>query len=69
MENPISLSMNILKKTTMPDIRGQSLKDAMRIISDLGLNIKVDGSGKVFSQIPKPGKSIKNKKVCTVYLK
>ena len=69
LDNPVSLSMNILKKTTMPDLRGQSLKNAMRIISDLGLNIKVDGSGKVFSQIPKPGKSIKNKKVCTVYLK
>ena len=53
----------------MPDIRGQSLKNAMRIISDLGLNIKVDGSGKVFSQIPKPGQSIKNKKICMVYLK
>ena len=41
----------------------------MRIVSDLGLTIKVNGSGKIFSQIPKPGKIVKNKEVCAVYLK
>ncbi|RPG63054.1 MAG: PASTA domain-containing protein [Flavobacteriaceae bacterium TMED238] len=69
LKNPVSLSMNIFKKRIMPDLRGESLKNAMRITSDLGLNIKVNGSGKIFSQIPKPGKIIKNKEVCTVYLK
>ena len=69
LKKPVSLSMNRLKNKTMPDLSGKSLKNAMRIISGIGLKIKVNGSGKVFSQIPKPGKTINNKDICTVYLK
>ena len=69
LKKPVSLSLNRLKNKTMPDLSGQSLKNAMRIISGIGLKIKVNGSGKVISQIPKPGKTINNKDICTVYLK
>ena len=69
LKKPVSLSMNRLKNKTMPDLSGQSLKNAMRIISVIGLKIKVNGSGKVFSQIPKPGKTINNNDMCTLYLK
>ena len=53
----------------MHDLSGKSLKNAMRIISAIGLKIKVNGSGKVISQIPKPGRAINNNDMCTVYLK
>ena len=69
LKKPVSLSMNRLKNKTMPDLSGQSLKNAMKIINGIGLKIKVNGSGKVISQIPKPGKTINNNDLCTIYLK
>ena len=69
LKKPVFLSMNRLKNKTMPDLNGKSLKNAMRIISGIGLKIKVNGSGKVISQIPEPGEAINNSDMCTVYLK
>ena len=67
---PLSLStIHVDKKTRVPDAIGMSLKKAIKIISGAGLKLKINGSGKVISQSPKPGKLIRNNEVCTITLR
>ena len=67
---PVSLStIHVDKKTRVPDAIGMSLKKAIKIISGAGLKLKINGSGKVISQSPKPGKLIRNNEVCTLTLR
>ena len=67
---PMSLStIHVDKKTRVPDAIGMSLKKAIKIISGAGLKLKINGSGMVISQTPKPGKLIKNNEVCTLTLR
>ena len=67
---PVSLStIHVDKKIRVPDAIGMSLKKAIKIISGAGLKVKINGSGKVISQSPKPGKLIINNEVCVLTLK
>ena len=67
---PASLiTINVDKKTRAPDAIGMSLKKAIKIISDAGLKVKINGSGKVISQSPKPGELIKSNEVCILTLR
>ena len=67
---PVSLStINSNNGIRVPDVRGKSLKKAIKIISNAGLNIKVEGSGQVISQSPKPGTVLRHKDICLVQLK
>jgi len=47
---PIAVSRN-----AVPNLVGMGLKDAVYILENLGLNVQVQGRGKVFSQNIKPG--------------
>ena len=47
---PIAVSQNAI-----PNLVGMGLKDAVFILENLGLNVQVQGRGKVFSQNIKPG--------------
>ena len=67
---PVLLStMNSNNVIRVPDVRGKSLKKAIKIISNAGLNIKVEGSGQVISQSPRPGTVLRHKEICLVQLK
>ena len=67
---PMSLNtIHVDKKTRVPDAIGMSLKKAIKIISSAGLNVRINGSGQVISQSPKPGKLIRNNEVCTLTLR
>ena len=67
---PLSLStIHVDKKTRVPNAIGMSLKKAIKIISSAGLKVKINGSGQVISQSPKPGKQIRNNEVCVLTLK
>ena len=67
---PSALSTkNFQKKIKVPNVIGKSLKKAIRILSDAGLKFKVNGSGQVVDQFPKPGKLSKNDKLCILTLK
>ena len=61
--------MNSNNGIRVPDVRGKSLKKAIKIISNAGLNIKVEGSGQVISQNPRPGTVLRHKEICLVQLK
>ena len=67
---PYALSTtNIQKRIEVPNVLGKSLKKAIAILSNAGLKVKVNGSGQVIQQFPKPGRLIKNSKLCTLTLK
>jgi len=67
---PMSLStMNIKQRIKVPNVIGKSLKSAIKRISEVGLRVKISGSGQVVSQTPRPGRILKNNDVCTLNLK
>ena len=67
---PISLSTKASTKTIkVPNLKGKSLKKAIDIINRAGLKIKIEGSGRVVSQKPKPGTYLRPKDDCLVQLK
>lgn len=44
----------------MPDVRGFSARDAVRVVSAAGLSVRLNGSGTVVSQTPPPGALIES---------
>ena len=67
---PSTLSTkNIQKRIKVPNVIGKSLKNAMTILSNAGLKVKVNGSGQVIDQFPKPGRLSKNSKQCILTLR
>ena len=67
---PFNLSTkNIQKRIEVPNVLGKSLKKAMAMLANVGLKVKVNGSGKVVEQFPKPGSLSKSSKLCILTLK
>jgi membrane peptidoglycan carboxypeptidase len=46
----------------MPDLKGMGLRKCIKIISDMGLDFEINGSGKVLSQTPVPGTNLQKVK-------
>ena len=66
---PMSLStINIQNIIRVPNVIGKSLKSAIKSISEVGLRLKISGSGQVISQTPRPGKIVKKNDVCILNL-
>jgi len=64
-QNKTVLMQNIeIKKNIMPDLTDVSLRDAITVLTKLGLKYKINGSGKVVSQSILPGDKIENGKSC-----
>ena len=42
----------------MPDLRGLSVRDALRVLADRGVEVSVNGSGRVQKQAPAPGAAV-----------
>lgn len=53
----------------VPDLKGYSLKDALRELGALGLRTKVSGNGVVYRQEPSPGIRVNSGEVVHIYLK
>jgi cell division protein FtsI (penicillin-binding protein 3) len=53
--------------TLFPDLTGMSARDALRVLAQLGLNVRVQGTGVVVQQYPPAGESIES--ASTVVLK
>jgi len=45
-------------RTLMPDVRGLAARDALRVLSKVGLTVRMTGTGVVTSQAPLPGQPI-----------
>jgi cell division protein FtsI (penicillin-binding protein 3) len=52
----------------MPDLSEHTLRDALSLIKDLGLEVEYNGSGRVIRQEPPPGSSIKAGQKCVLTL-
>ena len=55
-------------KAYVPDLRGLSMRKALKTLGTLGLKPKVRGSGKVLSQNLMPGSLVNKGTVCVVEL-
>ena len=55
-------------KTEVPEIRGFSMRKAMRVLRSFDLNFKIQGTGKVLWQSPRPGSIVKKETICVVGL-
>lgn len=68
--NVVNVSNNIPnsenQKILMPDLRGQTVRDALIKLNLLGLKYDMNGSGIVISQSIKPGKEVKQNQVCKI---
>ena len=53
-------------KTVMPDLRGLPAKDALYILENMGLKVKMNGSGRVVSQSIPRGTRIKRRQEVTL---
>lgn len=51
---------------TVPDLRNLSIRQATSILSDLGLQIQIIGSGTVYSQFPQSGENMRRGRTITV---
>ena len=49
-----------IRKTTIPDVTGMGARDAIYVLENLGIEVDIEGVGKVTKQSLKPG--IENKK-------
>ena len=57
------------KSLYMPDVRGAPLRQAVAQLTQLGLQIKISGSGRVIAQSPDPGVPVTMGTVCEVECK
>jgi beta-lactam-binding protein with PASTA domain len=68
---PLGLSTvaRFSNKVEMPEVRGFSMRKAMTSLRQAGLKFKIQGSGKVAWQSPKPGTILNKGHTCIVGLK
>jgi cell division protein FtsI (penicillin-binding protein 3) len=52
------LQKSDVKKGFMPNLKGYSLRDALFILENRGVKVKVEGQGKVYQQSVRPGRGI-----------
>jgi cell division protein FtsI/penicillin-binding protein 2 len=60
------LISDCLQKRVVPDLSNYSIKDALSILSQLGLKYRIKGTGIVISQSLVPGTKIKKGQICTI---
>lgn len=56
--NGIDIQRRNINKEKVPNVKGMPLSDAVYLLENLGLNVIVNGSGKVVSQSMSPGKTL-----------
>lgn len=59
----LQLRSKKIAKNIVPDLRGEGLRDALFLLESLGMEVEVEGVGKVKTQSQKAGTEIKNKKI------
>ncbi len=52
----------------MPDLRGLSLRKSLRLLQGINVELKIQGTGKVIQQRPRPGTSLKGVNECLLIL-
>jgi cell division protein FtsI/penicillin-binding protein 2 len=60
-------NIEIANQNIMPDLRGNTVKEALVVINQLPIQYDLIGSGVVVKQSIKPGTTINKNKTCTIY--
>ena len=66
VSDDVSPKQNINTSNTMPDLKNYSLREALVVLTKLGLKYKISGSGKISAQSIMPGTKIKKGSVCKI---
>lgn len=66
--NDVSLKAKKIKTKEVPDVSGMGLRDAVYVLESLGLEVEVEGMGRVYRQSIRAGTAIKDQKI-RIYLK
>lgn len=56
-----------ISTSVIPDLGGMGLRDAVYVLENLGMDVRIEGYGKVTKQSPRPGLPVKGQEV-TLYL-
>jgi len=59
----LQLKSKRIKKNIVPDVKGEGLRDALFLLESLGMEVEVEGVGKVYKQSQRAGQEIKIKKI------
>jgi cell division protein FtsI (penicillin-binding protein 3) len=62
-------SVQVAREGLMPDLRGLSAREALRISSQLGLSARMRGDGVVVDQSPAPGTAVERGATCDLVLR
>ena len=65
----LSTSRSLKYQTKVPEVRGFSMRKAMNTLKNHNLKYKIQGSGKVEWQSPRPGEIVKKGTFCIISLK
>jgi cell division protein FtsI (penicillin-binding protein 3) len=63
------LSSSVADSLRVPDVTGAPLRQAVVQLTQIGLRVKISGSGRVVEQSPKPGEHVEPGTVCRVECK
>ena len=63
------LKLGDVDASTMPDLKGLTLKDALEIAGNIRINVEYTGMGRVVSQTPKVGETLHKGQICKLTLK
>lgn len=64
----LTLTLGYLEARTMPDLDGNTLRDALLKLKNLGLEVEYEGSGRIIRQEPAPGATVKPGQKCVLAL-
>jgi len=62
------VTKNVVKEKFMPNVKGMGLRDAIKLLEDMGLQVLVRGSGKVAIQSIEPGSLFKKGQAVVISL-
>lgn len=57
----------LIRKKEVPDVKGMGLRDAVYVLENIGMRVKVHGAGKVYRQSMRPGAKLDNENI-EIYL-
>lgn len=67
-KNDVRLNATKYNRNLMPDLKGMGLKDAVYLLENAGVKVRIDGIGKVVKQSVSPGQTISKGMIVTLKL-
>jgi cell division protein FtsI (penicillin-binding protein 3) len=56
----VKLKVQSISQNSLPDLRGMGLRDALKLLSDLGIKASYSGYGRISEQAPAPNTQLNN---------